>query len=80
VASQNLKNTFWVQNFLFCAQAVLGIPEPPREAHNNIGGSKPAPWRWGLFIFLVMQKANPAAAHITVINGNRFTFETETVT
>jgi hypothetical protein len=24
VASQSLKNTFWVQNFLFCAKVVLG--------------------------------------------------------
>jgi hypothetical protein len=58
VASQSTtpqKKTFWVKNFLFYAKVVLGMSEPPgvffiEQAQEIIGGSKPAPWRGGLFI------------------------------
>ena len=61
MASQSLKNTrFGRKVFYFVRKPSWGISEPPggfciEQAQQIIGGLKSAPWRCGLFPFLVMQ-------------------------
>jgi hypothetical protein len=54
------KARFGCKTFYFMRKSSWGISEPPgvfciEQAQKIIGGSKPAPWRCGLFIVLVMQ-------------------------